>query len=216
MNRHDEPIITTLPELLSSGISIIASEHPYLEIDIPPKGESDTKVMPIGEASIIQTTNPHKSPPNPEGNMTAEVNHLLDQTITEASSCESEQSSLEKITTAAVTMTPPQKLEVTVPPVDTSSQASVEEDIPANISLIAAIYSSGSISPLVDPSELQANANRAIDNMLYLKRSLDIKRQRATCELGVMLHQNKSQGATSNATAKAIYSQAVLKAKTNF
>ena len=107
-------------------------------------------------------------------------------------------------------------------PVDTSSQASIEEeegsleDIPTNISSIAAIYSSGSASPLVDPSELQANPNRAIDNMLQVKMSLDVKRQRATWELGVMLHQNKSQGATSIAAAKAVYSQAVLEAKTNF
>ena len=103
-----------------------------------------------------------------------------------------------------------------------SSQASIEEaegsleDIPTNISPIAAIYSSRSASPPVDPSELQANANRAIDNMLHLKRSLDIKRHRATWELGVLLHQNKSQGATSIAVAKAVYSQAVLEAKTNF
>ena len=90
------------------------------------------------------------------------------------------------------------------------------EDIPANISLIAGVYSSGSASPPVDLSELPANANRAIDNMLHLKRSLDIKRQRATWELGVLLHENKSQGAASIATAKAIYSQAVLEAKTNF
>ena len=68
----------------------------------------------------------------------------------------------------------------------------------------------------MDPSEFQANANRAIDNMLHLKRSLDVKRQRATWELGVMLHQNESQGAASIATAKAIYSQAVLEAKTNY
>ena len=108
----------------------------------------------------------------------------------EVSSCESEQSSLEKITTAAVTMSPPQKSEVTVPPVDRSSQASIEEaegsleDIPTNISLIAAVYGSRSVSPPLDPSELQTNANRAIDNMLHLKRSLDIKRQRATWELG--------------------------------
>ena len=119
-------------------------------------------------------------------------------------------------------MTPPQKSEVTVPTVDMSSQASIEEaegsleDIPANISPIAAVYSSGSVSPPVDPSELQANANRAIDNMLYLKRSLDIKRQRATWELGVMLHQNESQEAASCTTAKAVYSLSVLEAKTTF
>ena len=119
-------------------------------------------------------------------------------------------------------MSPPQKSELTVPLVDTSSQASIKEaegsleDIPTNISLIAAIYSSGSVSPPVDPSELQVNANRAIDNMLHLKRSLDVKRQRATWELGVMLHQNESQGAASITAAKAVYFQAVLEAKTNF
>ena len=145
LNRHDEPIITTLPEPLSNGMSIIASKHPYLEINIPPNGESDTKVLPISEALIIQTTNQHESPPNPEGSITAEVNHLLDQAITEASSHKSEQSSLEKITEAVATMSPPQKSEVMVPPVDTSSQASIKEaegsleDIPVNISPIAAI-----------------------------------------------------------------------------
>ena len=222
LNGYDEPIITTLPELLSSSISIITRKHPYLEIDIPPKGESNNKVPPIGKASIIQATNPHKSPPKLEGSITAEVKHLLDQAIMEVSSCESKQSSLEKITTVAVTTSPPRKPEVTVPPVNTSSQASIEElecsleDIPANISPIAAVYSSRSVSPLVDLSELQANANRAIDNMLHVKRSLDVKRQRAAWELGVMLHQNKSQGATSIAMAKAVYSQAVLEAKTNF
>ena len=140
----------------------------------------------------------------------------------EASNCKSEQSSLEKITTAAVTTSQPQKPEVTALPVNTSSQASIKEgegsleDIPANISLIATIYSSGSASPPVDLSEPQANANKAIDNMLHLKRSLDIKRKRDTWELGVLLHQNESQGAISIAAAKAIYSQAVLEAKTNF
>ena len=90
------------------------------------------------------------------------------------------------------------------------------EDIPTNISPITAVYSSGSVSPLVDPLELQVNANRAINNMLHLKRSPDIKRQRATWELGVLLHQNKSQEAASVTVAKAVYSQSVLEAKTTF
>ena len=90
------------------------------------------------------------------------------------------------------------------------------EGIPTNISLIAAIYSSRSASLPVDPLELQANANRAIDNMLHLKRSLDIKRQRVTWESGVILHQNESQGATLITAAKAICSQAVTEAKTDY
>ena len=186
LNGHREPIITTLPEPLSSSMSVIASEHSYLEINIPPNGESDTKVLPIGEVSIIQATNLHNPPPNPESSITAKVNHLLDQAMAEASSHESELSSLEKVTEGVATTSPPQKLEVTISPANTSSQTSMEEeegsleDISANISPIAAIHSSGSTSPSVDPLELQANANRAIDNMLHLKRSLDVKRQRAT------------------------------------
>ena len=35
LNGHNEPIITTLPDLLGSSISLIASKHNYLEIDIP-------------------------------------------------------------------------------------------------------------------------------------------------------------------------------------
>ena len=171
---------------------------------------------------MIQTPNLHNSPPNPGGSIAAEVNHLLDHAMAEASSCKSKQSPLEKITKAATTMSLPQKPEVIVPPVDTSSQASIEEaegsleGIPANISLIAAIYSSRSASPPVDLSELQANVNRAIDSMLHLKRSLNIKRQRATWELGAMLHHDKSQRAALIAAAKAVCSQAVMEAKTNY
>ena len=185
LNRHDKPFITTLPEPLSSGKSIITNEHSYLEIDIQFKRESDTKALLIGEASIILKTVPPKSSPEPKCSQAAEVDNLLTQAMADTSSCKSKQSSLEKTATVAATTSPPHRSEVTTPPADTSSQASIKEtegsleDVPTNISLIAAAYSSRSISPPVDPSELQANANRAIDNMLHLKGTLNIKRQRA-------------------------------------
>ena len=57
LNGHDETIITTLPELLSSGISVIASEHPYLEINIPPNGESNKRycllARPLSSRQLI-------------------------------------------------------------------------------------------------------------------------------------------------------------------
>ena len=140
--------------------------------------------------------------------------------MAEVSSCKSKHSPLGKITTVAVITSPPRKSEASPQPVDTSSQASVEgaeaslEDLPANISLVATAYSSRSVSPLVDPSEIQANANTAIDNMLHLKRSMDVKSQ------------SKSQETTSVTEARAIcslatldvwiiYSQSVLEAITN-
>ena len=140
---------------------MLSSEHPYLEIDIPPKEESGTKVLPMDEVSITQTTNPPESSHHPEGSMATEVNHLLDQAMAEASNGRSEQFSLERI----MAEDPPMKSEAATPLIDMSSQACTQEmeesseDIPANISPIAAVYSSRSASPLMDPSELKANAN---------------------------------------------------------
>ena len=219
LNRHDKPVITTLPEPLSSGKSIITNEHSYLEIDISFKRELDTKALLIGEASIILKTAPPKSSPEPKCSMATEVDNLLTQAMADTSSCESEQSSLEKTVTVAATTSPHHRSEVTTPPANTSSQASIEEvegsleDIPTNISLIAAAYSSRSISPPEDPLELQANANRAIDNMLHLKGTLNVKRQRAAWELGALVCQIEAQESALINEAEAICSQAIFDAQ---
>ena len=95
LNGHDEPIITTLPELLDSSISLIMSKHIYLGIGIPspPVEEPDQKIPPLGEVSTILITSPHKSPPKLEGSMTTEVSNLLSRAALEVSSCEFEHSS---------------------------------------------------------------------------------------------------------------------------
>ena len=154
--------------------------------------EPDQKIPPLSEVSTILITSPHKSPLKSEGSMTTEVSNLLSQAVAlEASSCESKCSSPRRPTTAAVLMTPPQKPEGPLQAVNTSSQASIEEaeasleDIPANISPIAAISRSRSISPLVDLVELQTNANRALDDLLNTKGSIDARRWRAVWELGM-------------------------------
>ena len=75
LNGHNEPIITTLPEPLESSISLIASKHIYLEIDIPspPVEEPDQKMLPLEDIPTILVT----SPPKSEGSMTMEVSNLL-------------------------------------------------------------------------------------------------------------------------------------------
>ena len=88
------------------------------------------------------------------------------------------------------------------------------EDIPTNISPIAAVSRSGSVSPSVDLAEVWTNANKALDDLLNTKGSIDARRWRAVWELGVILHQNESQGAASIKEAKVICSQATLDAWT--
>ena len=97
-------------------------------------------------------------------------------------SCESEHSTMGKEAASEADMSSSHKVEVPAPPMDTSSQASVEEgeasleSNPINISPTAASYSSCSESPMADLTELQEDANLAADYMLSIKRSTDLKR----------------------------------------
>ena len=102
-----------------------------------------------------------------------------------------------------VFMSLPQKPEDLPQPADTSSQASIDEgeasleDIPTNISPIAAISGSRSVRPPVGLTELWTNTNKALDELLSTKGSIDARRWRAVWQLGMMLHQNESQAAAS-------------------
>ena len=145
-----------------------------------------------------------------------EVSNLLSQAVLEASSCGFKHLSLRRPTPAVVLTTPPQKPDGPLCPVDTSSQMSIEEaevsleDIPTSISSTAVVSRTGSVTPLVDIVELQANASKALGELLNTKSSIDIWRWRTVWELGLLLHQNESQAATSNKEIKATSSQASL------
>ena len=62
--------------------------------------------------------------------------------------------------------------------------------------------------------ELWENANKAIQELLTTKASIDTHRQRAIWELGMELHQNETQAMESIKKAKAICSWVTLDAKT--
>ena len=58
------------------------------------------------------------------------------------------------------------------------------------------------------------NVNKALNDLLTTKASIDAHRQRAIWELGIVLHQNESQAAESIKEAKAVCSQVTLDAQT--
>ena len=124
-------------------------------------------------------------PSKSKGSMAAEVSNLLSQAVLEASSCESQQSPPRRQTTAVVLMSLPQRPEGLPLPANISSQASIDkgeaslEDIPANISPIAAISGGDITSALMDLTELQTNTNKALNDLLSTKGSIDARRWRA-------------------------------------
>ena len=81
------------------------------------------------------------------------------------------------------------KAKVSAPPLDTSSQASVEEmetsqeSNPINIYSPMAAGSNCSDSPMIDLTELQADTNLAANHILSIKRSSDLERQ-----FGILRH----------------------------
>ena len=140
----DEPVTTTLPELLHSGASITTNEHPYMRINIPPPPleEPECTTSPADKVHTISATNSPKTPPKPRVSIVAEVNDLLTQAMADESSHELEHSPVGKAATVEAVTFPPHKSEASPLPVDTSSQASMEEaeaslkGLPANVSPI--------------------------------------------------------------------------------
>ena len=66
---------------------------------------------------------------------------------------------------------------------------------------------------MVDLTEFRMDANLAADHLLSVKRSMDLKRQQITWELGLQLCQNKAKEAAANKKAKILHSCGVIDAK---
>ena len=148
LNGHNEPVITSLPEPLASGISLTTGDPVFLEIDILPLlvGDPDQKVLPLGEVSTIIVARPLKCTPpkiGRRGSMTMEVRNLLSWVVLETSGCKSKNLTPRRPNPVIVPTPLPQKSEELLQPVDTSSQVSTKvaeaslEGIPTNISPIA-------------------------------------------------------------------------------
>ena len=91
-------------------------------------------------------------------------------------------------------------------------EASLEE-VPTTISPIAKTPGSRSGTPPADASHLQEKANKALEELLATKSSIDTHRQKVVWELGMELCQNDSETTESIKEARAICTHATLDAK---
>ena len=147
------------------------------------------------------------------------MDSLLTRGMKEDYDHELEHSAMAKEPATKADTSPPQKTEVPVLPLDTSSQVSVPEtealmeSNPICNSPTAVAYSSCSNSPTMDLPELQANTNLAVNHMLSIKRSWDLERQWAIWDFKVLLHQQEAEEAAANERAKIVHSRKDLNAR---
>ena len=227
--RHEDPIITSLPKSLANSISLTGGESVYLEMDIPqPMAKVlDQKALPLSRCSPITISSPLKtSPPKLERevSMTMEVRSLLSWAMLDTSSHGSGNSTPKRPNPLVVLTPPPHKLKDLPKPVDTSSQVSALDDIemaeaslgevPTTISPIAATSMSRSVTPPADAGQLWEKANKALEELLATKSSIDICRWKAVWELGMELCRNDSETAESIKEAKVICAHTIWEAKT--
>ena len=179
LNGGNQLVIIHLPELLHSGSSVTTDEHPHLCINIPfPTAEEpEHPTLPLGGAPATPANTIPKTPWKPRITLSEEVTDLLGRGIADDYNCKPEHSTMGEEAAMEADLPPPQKAEVPMPPLDTSSQASVEEvdtsleSYPINIYPPTATCSSRSASPMVDLTELQEDSNIAANYMLSVKRS---------------------------------------------
>ena len=132
---------------------------------------------------------------------------------------EPEHSAMGEEAVAGTDIPPSPEVEASAPPLDTSSQARVEEmetsleSNPINVYSPAATGSNCSDSPMTDLTELQVDANLLANHMLSIKRSLDLKRQQAIWDFEALLHQQEAKEAMVNERAKIAHSRKDLNAK---
>ena len=197
LNGGDQSVTIGLPEPLHSSSSVTTNEHTHLKIDIPSPApeEQDHANLPLGGMHTTLAISMPKTPWKPRITPITEVNNLLTQGMTEDYDHEPEHSTMAKEFATETDTSTPLKAEVPALPLDTSCQASVAEmeasmeSNPVQESPTAVAYSSHSDSPTVDLPELQANVHLAVNQMLSIKRSLDLKRQWAIQDFEALLHQ---------------------------
>ena len=187
LNGGGQSVTIDLPGPLHSCSSVTTNKHPYIKIDIPSPTpeEQDCANPPLGRVHTTLAVATPKTPWKPRITLMAEDDNLLNWGMTEDYDCEPEHSAMAKEPGTKADTSPPQKVEIPALPLDTSSQVSVAEtegsieSNPICNSPTAVAYSSCSDSPTMDLPELQADAHLAVNQMLSIKRSLDLERQQA-------------------------------------
>ena len=183
LNACQVTVITTLPESLSNGMTMLEGKSTFFQVDISQSTtrEQDPKALSLsgGLSPTLAASPTGAFPPKAEGqiSMTMEVSELLSQTVLDTSGIASKSSTPKRPGSLAFTTPLPLKPEDSANLVDTSSQVSSPKDMEMDNPTLEEIHVS--LSPLVktqgpsreaslmDVAQLQEEANKALGCLLW-------------------------------------------------
>ena len=220
LNGCQVPVVTSLPQSLSNGMTMLKGEPTFLQVDLSQSAikEQESKALSHGSGlSSTPATSPTRAlPPKAEGqiNMTMEVSKLLSQAVLDTSGLASRSSTPKRPGSLALATPQPLKLEDSAKPVDTSSQVSIPDDAEMAAPTLDEIYVSPS-PPVETPgpsskasslnvTHLQEEANKALGHLLATRSSINACQRKQVSDFGMALHQNESEITKAIREAKAL------------
>ena len=219
------PVITSLPKLLSKGMTMLEGGSAFLQVDFSQSTtkEQEFKVLSLGGGS---NTTPAASPtqafpPKAESpiSMTMEVSELLSQLALDTSGQASGSSTSKRPGSLALASSLNLKLEDSTKPVDTSSQVTIPknadldntslEEINASPSHPDSTPEGNSYAPSLDVTQLQEEANKALGCLLVMRSTIDADQRKEISDFGIALHQNESEVTETIKTVKALCAHSI-------
>ena len=189
LNRCQISVITSLPESLSNGVTLLEGKPTSLQVDLSqsvPKGQESKAPSLGGGLSLPSATSPTRAlPPKAESqiSMTMEVSKLLSRAVLDTSGLASRSSTPKRPGPLALATTLPLKLENSAKPVDTSSHVSTLDntvrDDPALEEIcdfpppLVETPGPSSEAPSLDVTQLQEEANKALGCLLATRSSIN-------------------------------------------
>ena len=187
-NRCQIPVIMSMPELLSKGMTMLEGESAFLQVGLSQSTtkEQEFKVLSLGSGlnTTPASSTPRASPQvEDQISMTMEVSKLLSKVVLDTSGLASRSSTLKRPGSLALATPLPLKLEETAKPVDTFSQVSIPDDVEMDDPTLEEINASPSHhdgtpeprsnAPSLDVTQLQEEANKALGCLLAMRSTIN-------------------------------------------
>ena len=224
-------VIMSLPELLSSGMTLLEGKPTLLQMDLSQsstkgqefKGQSlGTGLSPPSAASLNRAL-----PPKAEGqiSMTMEVSKLLSRAVLDISGLASGSSTPKRPGPLALATTLPLKPENSAKPLDTSSQVSAPDDVEMDDPTLEEIHATpspqvetpgpSSEAPSFNVTQLQEEANKALGCLLATRSSTDAHWRKQASDFGMSLCQNEFGTTKAIKEAKALCAHTIWDMETH-